>query len=74
MHVVVILFYLLFVVTDKRPQRSNESFTKQSIFVEYILLQKKRLSFAAVRSQMKANLPKLIRRNIKSNKFAFGTP
>ena len=27
-----------------------------------------------VRSQMNANLPKLTRRNIKSNKFAFGTP
>ena len=61
-------------MTDKKPQRSNESFTKQSIFVEYILLWKNRLSFARVRSQMNANLPKLTRRNIKANKFAFGIP
>ena len=42
---------------DKRPQRSNGiSRTKQSIFAEYSLPQKKHLSFSGVHSQMNTTL------------------
>ena len=45
-------------MTDKRQKatkvkrKHDDSITKQSIFVEYILLSKKNLSFAGARSQM----------------------
>ena len=49
-------------MTDKRKKatkvkyKHDESITKQSIFVEYIPLQKKHLSFAGARSQMDTTL------------------
>ena len=49
-------------MTDKRQKatkvkyKHDESITKQSIFVEYIPLQKKHLSFAGARSQMDTTL------------------
>ena len=49
-------------MTEKRQKATKvkcereESLTKQSIFVEYSLLQKKHLSFAAARWQMNTTL------------------
>ena len=49
-------------MTDKRQKatkfkrKRDESITKQSSFVEYILLLKKHLSFARARSQKKSKL------------------
>ena len=49
-------------MTDKRQKatkvkcKGEESLTKQSIFVEYSLLQKKHLSFAGARWQMNTTL------------------
>ena len=40
----------------KGKYKHDESITKQSIFVEYIPLQKKHLSFAGARSQMDTTL------------------
>ena len=62
-------------MTDKRQKaakvkcKRHESLTKQSIFVEYSLLQEKHLSFAWARSEINTTL-----KNVKLNKFAFGTP
>ena len=62
---------------DKRQEaikvkcKRNESLTKQSIFVEYILIWKKNFSFAGARQQMNTEST---RRNVGLNKFAFGTP
>ena len=69
-------------MTDKRPKatkvkcKRNESLTKQSIFVEYSLLQRKHLSFTGAHSQMNTTLFQklLTRRNVKLSEFAFGTP
>ena len=49
-------------MTDKRQKaakvkcKSNESLTKQPIFVEYSLLKKKHLSFTGAHSQMNTTL------------------
>ena len=49
-------------MTDERQKatkdkwKGDKSLTKQSIFVEYILLWKKHLSFAGAGSQMKTKL------------------
>ena len=66
---------------DKRQKatkvkfKREKSLTKQSIFVEYSLLLKKHLSFAGARWQMNTTLyKKSISRNLKLNKFTFGTP
>ena len=51
-------------MTDKRQKatkvkcKRDKSITKQSIFVEYILLEKKHLSFAGARSPMNITLYK----------------
>ena len=69
-------------MTDKRQKaarvkyKCDESLTKQSIFEEYSLLQNLEAfeffwrSFADEHN----TLLKLTRRNVKLNKFAFGTP
>ena len=45
-----ILFYLLFTTDRQNPQRSNVNvITKQSIFLEHILVYKKTLNFAEAR-------------------------
>ena len=67
-------------MTDKRQKaakvkcKSDESLTKQSIFVEYSLLQKQHLSFQCWSSFADEHntFLKSTRTNVKSNKFAFG--
>ena len=69
-------------MTDKRQKATkvkcecNESITKQSIFVEYILLWKKQLSLILLElfADEHNTFPKSTRRNVKLNKFAFRTP
>ena len=58
---IVLISYCL-QITDKRQKakkvkcKHEESLTKQSIFVEYSLLQKKHLSFAGARGQINTTL------------------
>ena len=76
-------------MTDKRQKAAkvkckwHESLTKQSIFVEYSLLQKKhKVSFAGAHSQMNTTLFfflfsflfSFLFLFVRLNKFAFGTP
>ena len=70
------------VVTLLKPQRQkatkvkckrDDSITKQSIFVDILLL-KKYLGFAGARSQMNTTLSQIDHGNLKLNKFAFGIP
>ena len=69
-------------MTDKRQKatkvkcKREEFLTKQSVFVEYSLLQKKHLSFAGVHWQNDEHntLPKSTRRHVKLDKFIYGTP
>ena len=49
-------FQLLFTNDRQVKGKHNESMTKQSIFVEYMLLQKKRLSFAGAHWQINTTL------------------
>ena len=69
-------------MTDKRQKaakvkyKRDESLTKQSIFEEYSLLQNLEAFEFFWRSFTDEHntLLKLTRRNVKLNKFAFGTP
>ena len=57
--------------------KRDESITKQSIFVEYILqctLEEASEFCWSLFADEDNTLPKSTRRNIKLNKFAFGTP
>ena len=69
-------------MTDKRQTatkvkcKREESLTKQSIFVEYSLLQKKHMGFggASWQNDEHNTFPKSTTRHVKLDKFTFGTP
>ena len=67
-------------MTDKRQKavkvkcKHDEPLTKQSIFVEYSLLQKKHLSFSGAHSQMNQHFTKIDQEKRKFEKICVWNP